>query len=110
MIIAVIILILILVISGCSVIKERGDAGDFILSAILGVALWLGISFLSTFFFEEKVSTYDYYKVSNSQYLRVETYHYNNYVFGDKNMKIKSEQHQEISKINKFQYTTKSIY
>lgn len=110
MIIAVVLLIVMLIIAGCLTINDKGNAGDFILLAIPTVVMWLMILALSTVFFSEKISKYDYYKISDNQYLRVETYHYNDYVFNDKNLKIEGQQHQEISKINKFEYMTKHDY
>ena len=110
MIIAVILLIIMLVIAGSMVINNKGNAGDFILLAIPTVVMWLMILALSTVFFSEKISKYDYYKISDNQFLKVETYHYNDYVFNDKNLKIEVQQHQEISKISKFEYMTKHDY
>lgn len=110
MIIAVILLIVMLIIAGCLTINNKGNAGDFILLAIPTVVMWLMILSLSTVFFSEKISKYDYYKISDNQYLRVETYHYNDYVFNDKNLKIEGQQHQEISKINHFDYIVRDIH
>ena len=104
MIIAVVLLIVMLVVVGSMVINDRGNVIDFIILVIPALLIWLAITLLSACFFQQKISKYDYYKVSDNQYLKVETYHYNNYIFDDKNIAIKGQQHQEISKINHFEY------
>ena len=106
MVIAVILLIIMLITTGCITINNKGNEFDFALLSIPTLMMWLIILLVSSAFFSEKISRYDYYKVSDNQYLKVETYHYNDYIFNDKNLTLKSKQHQEISKINKFEYMT----
>lgn len=110
MIIAVVLLIVMLVVVGSMVINDKGNVIDFIILVIPALLIWLAITLLSACFFQQKVSKYDYYKISDNQYLKVETYHYNNYIFDDKNTVIKGQQHQEISKINHFEYIVRDIH
>ena len=91
-------------------IKNHWDEFYFLSNCITYVLVWLAITLLSACFFQQKISKYDYYKISDNKYLKVETYHLNSYVFNDKNLKIEGQQHQEISKINNFEYILKDNY
>lgn len=110
MIVAVILLIVIIFTVGYIGIKNHWDELDFTSNYILWVFIWLAIMLLSACFFQQKISKYDYYKISDNQYLKVETYHYNSYIFNDKNIAIKSKQYQEISKIDHFEYIVRDIH
>ena len=110
MIIAVVLLIIMLVAIGYIGIKNNWDEFSFLSNCITCVLVWLAITLLSACFFQQKISKYDYYKISDNQYLKVETYHYNSYIFNDKNIAIKGQQHQEISKINHFEYIVRDIH
>lgn len=107
MIIAAVLLIVMFIIVGCISIEMGLEVYDFMILSIACVFTWLFILIVSAPFFSEKTSSYDYYKISDNKYLKVENYHYNRYIFNDKKLVIKTPEDQEISKINKFEYVTR---